>query len=160
MKKYLLTLLILLFVLKISAQEKFILHPNVYSKKYIIGTPIKLGSIEIAEHVVVTTSIHDATFVIPFLNYHDALAEVKKLGPGWRLPTKDELLMINGINTLPNGKTLFYPNFGYWCSGIDSDGWATFFYFSNNIITKKPYSEAISPFYPMGIVITVRDIKK
>ena len=68
MKKYLLVLIIMLFVLNVSAQ--IFIHPKVYSKKYVIGTPIKLGNIEVAEHLVVRSPTKGNDTVCIFLDYY------------------------------------------------------------------------------------------
>ncbi len=156
MKKYPLVLIILLFALNVSAQ--IYIHPNVYSKKYVIGTPIKLGNIEVAEHLVVRSPTKDNDTVWCNRNYYEALNEIKKLGDGWRLPTKEEFYKIEKINKLPNGKWLFPPFFWYWCDGLSKEGWATRFYFTIN--DEHPcFSSLLSPYHPMGFVIIVRDRK-
>lgn len=155
MKKYLFALIILLFVLNVSAQCT--VHPKVYSKKYVIGTPIKLGKIEVAEHLVVTSPTKGNDTVNCFLNYYEALDEIKKLGDGWRLPTIEEFHMIDEINYQSNGNFLFLPIW-YWCDGLSKEDWATRFQFTIN--DKYPcYSRLLSPYHPMGLVIAVRDIK-
>lgn len=155
MKKYLLALIILLFVLNVSAQCTA--HPKVYSKKYVIGTPIKLGNIEIAQHLVVRSPTKGNDTVECFLNYYQALYELKKLGDGWRLPTIEEYYMIDKINYQSNGNFLFYPVW-YWCEGLSKDNRATRFYFTIND-TNPCFIGLLSPYHPMGLVMAVRDIK-
>ena len=153
MKKYPLALIIMLFALNVSAQ--IYLHPNVYSKKYVIGTPIKLGNIEVAEHLVVRSPTKGNDTVCVFLDYYQALDEIKKLGDGWRLPTKEELYMIDEINYQPNGKWLFYP-FWYWSSSLSKEGAVIAYQFS---IDDPGYNFILSPYNRLGFVIAVRDIK-
>ena len=152
MKKYPLVLIIMLFVLNVSAQ--IYLHPNVYSKKYVIGTPIKLGNIEVAEHLVVRSPTKDNDSVWCNRNYYQALDELEKLGDGWRLPTKEELHMID-MNNEQNGKWLFYP-FWYWSSSLSKEGAVIAYQFS---IDDPGYCFILSPYNRLGFVIAVRDIK-
>ncbi len=152
MKKYLLALIIMLFALNVSAQ--IYLHPKVYSKKYVIGTPIKLGNIEVAEHLVVRSPTKDNDTVCVFLDYYQALDEIKKLGDGWRLPTKEELYMID-LNNEKNGTVVFYP-FWYWSSSLSKEGAVIAYQFS---IDDPGYNFILSPYNRLGFVIAVRDIK-
>ena len=48
--------------------------------KKIIGNPIKIENLEVAQHYFPNR-----------MNWKDAKAACAKLGKGWRLPTKDEL---------------------------------------------------------------------
>ena len=152
MKKYLLALIILLFVLNVSAQ--IFIHPKVYSKKYVIGTPIKLGKIEVAEHLVVRSPTKDNDTVLCNRNYYEALDEIKKLGDGWRLPTIEELHMID-MNNEQNGTVLFYP-FWYWSSSLSKEGAVIAYQLS---IDDPGYNFILSPYNRLGFVIAVRDIK-
>ena len=153
MKKYLLALIILLFVLNVSAQ--IFIHPKVYSKKYVIGTPIKLGKIEVAEHLVVRSPTKDNDTVLCNRNYYEALDEIKKLGDGWRLPTIEELHMID-MNNEQNGTVLFYP-FWYWSSSLSKEGAIISYQFRTH--SSSCYCFIISPYNELGFVIAVRDIK-
>lgn len=152
MKKYLLALIIMLFALNVSAQ--IYLHPKVYSKKYVIGTPIKLGNIEVAEHLVVRSPTKDNDSVWCNRNYYQALDELEKLGDGWRLPTKEELYMID-MNNEKNGTVVFYP-FWYWSSSLSKEGAVIAYQFS---IDDPGYNFILSPYNRLGFVIAVRDIK-
>ena len=59
------------------------------------------------------------------MNWHEAIVACKKLGPGWRLPTKDELNMLYENKEEIGG---FANNF-YWSSTeFDNDfAWVQFF---------------------------------
>ena len=153
MKKYLLALIIMLFALNVSAQ--IYLHPNVYSKKYVIGTPIKLGNIEVAEHLVVRSPTKDNDSVWCNRNYYQALDELEKLGDGWRLPTKEELYMID-MNNEKNGTVVFYP-FWYWSSSLSKEGAVIAYQFRTH--TSSSYCFILSPYNELGFAIAVRDIK-
>ena len=153
MKKYPLVLIIMLFVLNVSAQCT--VHPKVYSKKYVIGTPIKLGKIEVAEHLVVRSPTKDNDTVLCNRNYYEALDEIKKLGDGWRLPTIEELHMID-MNNEQNGTVLFYP-FWYWSSSLSKEGAIISYQFRTH--SSSCYCFILSPYNELGFVIAVRDIK-
>ena len=51
--------------------------------KEIIGKPIKIGNLLVAQHDFPKT-----------MNWNDAKKACAKLGAGWRLPTKDELNLL------------------------------------------------------------------
>jgi hypothetical protein len=73
--------------------------PNSYSSS-IIGNPIKLGSIEVAQKDFPN-----------YLNWDDAIKSCADLGNGWRLPTTDELnQMYNNIEILGNFKCTYWSS--------------------------------------------------
>ena len=61
------------------------------------------------------------------MNWHEAIVACKKLGAGWRLPTKDELNMIYKNREEVGG---FASNF-YWSSTELDVNFAWFQYFFN-----------------------------
>jgi hypothetical protein len=75
--------------------------------KIIIGTPIKIGKLEVAQN----------NFPNP-VNWDDAKKACSELGDGWRLPTKDELNFLNKNKKKIGG---FEEEF-YWSSSeIDNN---------------------------------------
>ena len=62
-----------------TSSEEYILS----SDDIIIGEPIRIGRIEVAE------------YDFPKLNWDDAVHACANLGSGWRLPTKDELYLMS-----------------------------------------------------------------
>ncbi len=71
------------------------------SSNPIIGKPITIGSIEVAQN-----DFEDS------MSWDDAVSACKALGKGWRLPTKNEL------NELFKNKTKIggFKNIGHWSS--------------------------------------------
>ena len=65
-----------------SSRTKTILTSNT-DYENIIGRPIKLDNLEVAQHDFPKS-----------MNWDDAKAACAKLGEGWRLPTKDELNLL------------------------------------------------------------------
>ena len=70
-------------------------------KLIIIGIPIKIENLEIAQH-----DFSDQ------MNWDDAKAACADLGDGWRLPTKDELNILYKNKVIIGG----IANVGYWSS--------------------------------------------
>ena len=81
----------------------------------IIGVPIKIGDIEVAQHDFPKK-----------MTWDKAKKECESLGSGWRLPNKDEL------NTLYQNKDKIggFADVFYWSSTEDDygDAWAQDFY--------------------------------
>ena len=77
----------------------------------IIGEPIKIGSLEVAENDFPKE-----------INWYDAVKACTDLGNGWRLPTKDELNLM-----YLNKDKIGCFQFIYWSStkgeGDDIDAW-------------------------------------
>ena len=69
--------------------------------KNIIGKPIKIGNIEVAEYVFPKKMI-----------WKDAKKACASLGPGWRLPTKDELNILYQNKDKVGG----FASDSYWTS--------------------------------------------
>jgi hypothetical protein len=67
----------------------------------IVGTPIKIGNLEVAQHDFPNR-----------MNWDDAKVACAKLGEGWKLPTKDEL------NLLYQNKDKIgdFADYDYWSS--------------------------------------------
>jgi hypothetical protein len=83
--------------------EEFINEGGLYTPANVIGNPIKVGSIEVAERDLSELNGADLKLV-------QANSLAKKMGKGWRLPTRDELTeMYKNVNLLPNiKKNAFY----------------------------------------------------
>jgi hypothetical protein len=76
--------------------EEFINEGGLYTPANVIGNPIKVGSIEVAERDLSELNGADLKLV-------QANSLAKKMGKGWRLPTRDELTeMYKNVNLLPN----------------------------------------------------------
>ena len=82
----------------------------------IIGIPKKLGLLEIAQNNFSTE-----------MDWHDAKVACKKLGIGWRLPTKDEL------NKLYQNKEKIggFDEHDFWSSTEEDEDYAWYQCFSN-----------------------------
>lgn len=76
--------------------------------KEIIGKPIKIGKLLVAQ------------YDIAYLNWADAKNACAKLGPGWRLPTKNELnTMYLNKDTIGSFSYIGYgTGFYYWSSTL------------------------------------------
>ena len=61
------------------------------------------------------------------MNWHEAIVACKSLGPGWRLPTKDELNMFYENKEEIGG----FANFFYW-SSTEFDNFSAWFQFFFN----------------------------
>ncbi len=81
----------------------------------IIGTPIKIGNLEVAQNDFPKT-----------MNWNDANSACEGLGNGWRLPTKDEL----NLMYLNKDKIGGFADDLYWSSTVSlkSLAWGQFFY--------------------------------
>lgn len=88
--------------------------PNSYSSS-IIGKPIRIGSIEVAQNSFPRT-----------MNWNDAVKACTDLGSGWRLPTKYEL----NLMYVNKDKIGGFANYGYWSSseGSNYNAWCQYFY--------------------------------
>lgn len=75
----------------------------------IIGTPIRIGNIEVAQNDFPTD-----------MNWANANDSCAKLGEGWRLPTKDELHLLFEKKDEIGGFVTQY----YWSSTIYDQGYA------------------------------------
>ena len=80
----------------------------------IVGTPIKIDNLEVAQH----------DFNRDW-EYDDAKVACAKLGEGWRLPTKDELNLLYQNKDKIGG----FANGYYWSSTerSDYDAWLQYF---------------------------------
>ena len=83
---------------------------------YVIGKPIQIGKILVAENEFPIKS-----------DWASAKLACQKLGPGWRLPTKDELyILYQNKNKLHN-----FSKYGYWSStegNMEGTAWFQDFY--------------------------------
>ena len=92
-------------------------YSKIYNSIDIIGKPIKIGNLEVAQKDFPNT-----------MNWEDAKKACENLGRGWRLPTKDELntLYINKdkIGGFANddywSSTEYYSNYNAWDQYFDS----------------------------------------
>ena len=94
---------------EISQEKPKIDSPNSYSAS-IIGRPIRIGSLEVAENDFPKS-----------MNWNEAVKACTDLGNGWKLPTKYEL----NLMYLNKDKIGDVANKGYWSSseGAKSDAW-------------------------------------
>ena len=76
--KYISTLIIFILFSFISTAQNSKINPIL-----IIGESIKIGNLEVAQNVFPKQ-----------MNWGDAKRACKRLGSGWRLPTKDELTIM------------------------------------------------------------------
>ena len=83
--------------------EEFVNEGGLFTADNVIGKTVKIGNLEVAEYDLTEMYGSDLTLV-------KANSFVKKLGKGWRVPTRDELTeMYKNVNTLPNiKKNAFY----------------------------------------------------
>ena len=81
----------------------------------IIGTPIKIGTLEVAQN-----DFPDS------MMWSDAIKACADLGSGWRLPTKDEL----NLMYLNKDRIGGFANNNYWSSKVylNDFAWLQFFY--------------------------------
>jgi hypothetical protein len=105
------------------------------AKPVVIGKPIKIGNLEIAEFDFPEKMTKD-----------DASTACSKLGKGWRLPTKDELNMLYQNRSKIGGDV----SKTYWSSteiGLSSfgtyDAWLQFFGNGNQFTNSKTYETNI-----------------
>ena len=92
--------------------------------KNIIGKPIKIGNIEVAQY-----DFPDQ------MNWNDAKLACAKLGKGWRLPTKNELNILY-INRDKIGR---FARGYYWSSSTED---------SNNKAWIQFFPDGLKAFYP------------
>jgi hypothetical protein len=91
--------------------------------KSIIGTPIIIGKIEIAQN-----DFPD------IMNWYDAKDACNSLGIGWRLPTREELKILYNNKSKIGGFTDYF----YWGSSIDENGWVSDMSFFEGAIGNSP----------------------
>ena len=84
----------------------FICSIVIGQSKKIIGNPIKIENLEVAQYDFIEE-----------MNWKDAKAACAKLGKGWRLPTKDELNVLYIYKDKIGG---FASNY-YWSSTEDNN---------------------------------------
>ena len=103
---------------------------------YVIGKPIQIGKILVAENEFPIKS-----------DWASAKLACQKLGPGWRLPTKDELyILYQNKNKLHN-----FSKYGYWSStegNMEGTAWFQDFYLGS----KKPSLENKKSFWGVRAV--------
>ena len=97
--------------------------------KKIIGNPIKIENLEVAQHDFPNRMTGD-----------DAKAACAKLGEGWRLPTKDELNLLYQKKDKIGG----FAEYFYWSSTeyINNDAWLKNF----NIVGSQSFSNIVTKF--------------
>ena len=102
MKNLFATLLIMVLISCGSSLEPALESPKSNTDyKNIIGKPIKIGNIEVAQY-----DFPDQ------MNWNDAEKACETFGDGWRLPTKDELNFLY----LNKDKIGSFTDFFYWSS--------------------------------------------
>ena len=80
----------------IPTYEEFVNEGGLYTPANVIGTPIKIGNIEVSERDLTELNGADLKLV-------NANRLAKQMGKGWRVPTRDELTeMYKNITLLPN----------------------------------------------------------
>ena len=91
----------------------------------IVGTPIKIGNLEVAQH----------DFNRDW-EYDDAKVACAKLGEGWRLPTKDELNLLYQNKDKIGG---FSAAVSYWSSAElnNTSAWIQDFYYGIQGVSSK-----------------------
>ena len=88
----------------------------------IVGTPVKFCNLEIAENNFPK-----------LMNWDEANEACKSLGEGWRLPSKDELVILGNKDNYLNGRLIYHlvsDNF-YWSSTEKDINFAWYIFFSN-----------------------------
>jgi hypothetical protein len=111
-----------------------------------VGTPIKIGNIEVSG-----TKIEKAKFEWSY-NYDEAVEKCKVLGDGWRIPTIDELTIINDNRLKVFG---FQNSYGqFWSSTKNNKNDAYFMRIGNDpqIVIQGDWTECN--------LIVVRTVKK
>ena len=114
------------FVRAVRARKIEALKKNIL--KETIGSPIKIGNLEVAEKDFPKQ-----------MNWDDAIKACQSLGNGWRLPNKDELNLlyqnkykISGFAHNQNKyKIGDFANYGYWSSAESNYGSAWYQDFGN-----------------------------
>jgi hypothetical protein len=89
---------------KLPTYDEFVNEiAGLFTSTDVIGNPIKIGNLEVAERDLTELNGADLKLV-------NANRLAKKMGKGWRLPTRDELTeMYKNVNSLPNiKKNAFY----------------------------------------------------
>ena len=103
---------------------------ELHKPAYIIGTPIKVGKFIVAQH----------EFPVKYI-WKNAKAICATLGPGWRLPTKEELyILYQNKNKIGN-----FSKYGYWSSSTGNQegvAWHQDFYLGG---TKPSIANKNSP---------------
>jgi hypothetical protein len=101
--------------------------PHNNTKSSVIGTPIKIGNLEIAAHDFPTQ-----------MTWSEAKSACAALGNGWRLPTKEELNELQNHKDEIGGFAAAY----YWSSSesIISYAWGQYFLNGNQYTNYKDYS--------------------
>ena len=85
---------------------------NINSKHILLEGRKSINGLEVSDN-------------LGYMNWHEAIVACKKLGAGWRLPTKDELNMIYKNREEVGG----FANGSYWSSteGGNFFAWGQFF---------------------------------
>ena len=103
---------------------------ELHKPAYIIGTPIKVGKFIVAQH----------EFPVKYI-WKNAKGICATLGPGWRLPTKEELyILYQNKNKIGN-----FSKYGYWSSSTGNQegvAWHQDFYLGG---TKPSIANKNSP---------------
>jgi hypothetical protein len=97
---------ILMYIISITKSNTSSEDNIISSDDNVIGEPIRIGDIEVAQ------------YDFPKLNWDDAVHACANLGSGWRLPTKDELYLMSNNKDYIGG---FSSNY-YWSSTVFDDG--------------------------------------
>ena len=113
----------------ISSEKPRKEEPNSYSAS-IIGKPIRIGRLEIAQHDFPE-----------YKNWVDSKKACADLGNGWRLPTKDELNLMYKNKDKIGGFANYHSNNYYWSSTEYDYNYAWFFSFDLGSAYYDDYSE-------------------
>jgi uncharacterized protein (TIGR02145 family) len=110
---------------------KNVVKETIYEKSKVIGNPIRIGNLEIAENDFESK-----------MEFNEAVDACARLGNGWRLPTLDELKLIDDNKSLIIG--LKFGNYYYWSSIKANSGEPRVYYFVSNFHGKFGYKDKFS----------------
>jgi uncharacterized protein (TIGR02145 family) len=110
---------------------KNVVQERIYDKSKVIGNSIRIGNLEIAENDFESE-----------MDFKEALEASSRLGDGWRLPTLDELKIIDDNKDKIRG--LKYDKNYYWSSNTTNLGEAKVYYYSFNYHGKIGYRDRYS----------------
>ncbi len=104
--------------------------------KKVIGTPIKMGSFEVAENDL-----------SKLFNWNEGKGECVALGDGWRLPTKEEMEIMHNYPSQEHLAKKIFDDGEYWSSNEIDDvyAWSMYLNGGKSIGNEKTHEKLIRP---------------